>query len=147
TGAEQIKGYKQEEIIGKHFDCFYTAEDREKSLPEQTLNHTVKEGRYEQEGWRVRKNGSKFWANVILTAVRDEHGNLIGYSKVTRDLTERKRPEEALRLAEENFRAVVATAPVIVFALDREGKFTLLEGQALHNLLPDPNQAYSLPIS
>src|SRR5579884_1757766 len=94
AGAEHIMGYKSEEIIGKHFSTFYPEEDIEHGRPQHNLDIAVAEGRYEDEGWRVRKDGSKFWANVVITALRDEYGNLRGFSKVTRDTTERRKVEE-----------------------------------------------------
>ena len=97
AGAESLKGYRAEEIIGKHFSCFYTEEDRNADTPAHQLEKAAAEGRTEDEGWRVRKNGSRFWADVIITAVRDEKGKLRGFSKVTRDITERKRAEEEIK--------------------------------------------------
>jgi formate hydrogenlyase transcriptional activator len=97
-GAERIKGYPAEEIVGQHFSRFYTQEDIERGKPEHGLQVSAAQGRFEDEGWRVRKDGSRFWANVIITALRDENGQLHGFSKVTRDFTDRKRAEEALLL-------------------------------------------------
>ncbi len=97
AGAERIKGYTAEEIIGKHYSCFYTEEDRQQGMPLSGLEIAAKEERWEAEGWRIRKDGSKFWANVIITSMRDPTGLLIGYAKVTRDLTERKQAEDTLR--------------------------------------------------
>ena len=94
AGAQRIKGYAPEDIIGKHFSTFYPDDDRWK--PPQELEIAVREGSVEDEGWRVRKDGTRFWANVVITAVRDEQGELRGFAKVTRDMTERKRAEEAL---------------------------------------------------
>ncbi len=94
AGAEHIKGYKSEKIIGKHFSIFYPQEDIEHGRLQHNLDIAVAEGHYEDEGWRVRKDGSRFWANVVITALRDEYGNLRGFSKVTRDITERKRITE-----------------------------------------------------
>jgi rsbT co-antagonist protein RsbR len=96
TGAERIKGYKPEEIIGQHFSCFYPQDKIDAGFPEQELTIAATEGRFEDEGWRVRKDGSRFWANVIVTALRDQSGNLLGFAKVTRDLTERKQAEETI---------------------------------------------------
>jgi PAS domain S-box-containing protein len=93
-GAERIKGYATEEILGQHFSVFYPAEDVAAGRPRQELERVEREGRLEDEGWRVRKDGSLFWANVIITAMRDPQGTLIGFSKVTRDLTDRRRAEE-----------------------------------------------------
>ena len=97
VGAERIKGYKAEEVIGKNFSCFYTEEDRQQGIPIKGLQLAAKQDRWEAEGWRVRKDGSKFWANVIITSMRNPAGELIGYAKVTRDLTERKQAEDKLR--------------------------------------------------
>ena len=94
AGAERIKGYGSQEIIGQHFSCFYPAEDIERGKPEQELKVAAAQGQVEDEGWRVRKDGSKFWANVVVTALRDPAGRLQGFSKVTRDLTERRHAEE-----------------------------------------------------
>ncbi|HET7549720.1 MAG TPA: ATP-binding protein [Gemmatimonadaceae bacterium] len=104
-GAERIKGYRPEEIIGRHFSTFYTAEDLARHKPEWELETAIRDGRVEDEAWRVRKDGSLFWANVVITALRDETGELIGFAKVTRDLSERKAAEEravadAKRIAE-----------------------------------------------
>jgi PAS domain S-box-containing protein len=95
-GAERIKGYKPQEIIGRHFRVFYTPQDQAAGKPEHGLR-VAATGRFEDEGWRVRKDGSVFWASVIITAVRDPQGQVLGYGKVTKDLTERRRAEEQLR--------------------------------------------------
>lgn len=103
-GAERIKGYRVEEIVGEHFSRFYTTEDVENGKPDMELRVAAKDGRYEEDGWRVRKDGSLFFANVLITALRNEEGQLRGFSKVTRDITKRRQIEEALRLAEEQLR-------------------------------------------
>jgi PAS domain S-box-containing protein len=100
TGAERIKGWQADEILGRHFSRFYPEETRD-YLPGQMLSRATWQGTAEDEGWRVRKDGSRFWANVIITALKDEDGTLIGFAKVTRDITERKQAEEALRIARE----------------------------------------------
>lgn len=97
AGAEKIKGYKSEEIIGKHFTIFYTAADIENKLPEKLIKIAVDEGRAMHEGWRVRKDGSKFWGTIVITALHDKEEAIIGFSKVTRDLTEQKLAEDKLR--------------------------------------------------
>ncbi len=101
AGAERIKGYKSSEIIGRHFSCFYTDEDITRGIPQQLLNEAASKGKIEYEGWRVRKDGSRFWANVVLTAIRDDEGKLIGFGKVTRDLTERMLAQKALETSKE----------------------------------------------
>ncbi len=96
-GAERIKGYTKKEIMGKHFGCFYPADAVQRGLPEQELKAAASDGRFEDEGWRVRKDGKQFWANVSISALREKDGTLLGFSKVTRDLTERKQAEEQIQ--------------------------------------------------
>jgi PAS domain S-box-containing protein len=108
AGAQRIKGYTAREIIGKHFSIFYTAEAARSNHPQRELEIATQEGRYEEEGWRVRKDGTKFWANVVITALRDPAGELRGFAKVTRDMTERKQAEEALRRARDDLERRVA---------------------------------------
>jgi PAS domain S-box-containing protein len=122
-GAERIKGYAAEEIIGRHFSTFYPAEALERGWPEQELQLAEAQGRFEDEGWRVRKDGTRFWANVVITAVRDDDGKLRGFSKVTRDMTERRRHEESLRQTEERLRLLVESVKdYAIFMLDVEGR-------------------------
>src|SRR3989454_7366680 len=97
TGAERIEGYRTEEILGRHFSRFYQAEDVAQGKPEWELERAAREGQFEDEGWRVRKDGSRFWANVVITPIRDAQGVLMGFAKVTKDLTERRRAEAELR--------------------------------------------------
>jgi PAS domain S-box-containing protein len=101
SGAQRMKGYAAAEIIGQHFSRFYTDEDRAADVPNRALRTAEREGRIEMEGWRVRQDGHRFWANVIIDAIRDENGNLIGFGKVTRDITERRQAQEALEEARE----------------------------------------------
>ena len=101
TGAQRIKGYSEGEIVGRHFSNFYTLEDRETGLPSRALRLASEEGRFEHEGWRLRKDGTRFWASVVIDPVRDDAGELIGYVKITRDITERKKAQEALEEARE----------------------------------------------
>ena len=97
TGAEKIKGYKAEEIIGKNFRIFYLPQDRDNKLPEKLLERVIREGKSAYEGWRVRKDGSTFWGSIVVTALHDDNGEVIGLSKVTRDLTEKKKAEDKMR--------------------------------------------------
>lgn len=100
-GAERIKGYPPDEIIGKHFSLFYTPEDREKGVPARALQIAAERGRYEAEGWRIRKDGSRFWAMVVIDAIHNARGDVVGFAKVTRDITERHNAEVKLRSAQE----------------------------------------------
>jgi PAS domain S-box-containing protein len=97
SGAERIKGYQAQEIIGQHFSVFYTSTDRQDGLPQRALMIAARDRRFEADGWRVRKDGSRFWANVVMDAVYDDSGALIGFAKVTRDLTVRRAVDEQLR--------------------------------------------------
>ena len=106
-GAQRIKGYRPEEIIGQHFSIFYTPEDARAGRPQRGLEEAAARGRYKDEGWRVRKDGSRFWAEVVIAPVRDAAGNVLGFAKVTRDLTDRKRQEEEIATAEERLEALV----------------------------------------
>jgi PAS domain S-box-containing protein len=122
AGAERFKGYQAHEIIGQHFSRFYPSEALARRLPEHELEEAAKVGSFEDEGWRVRKDGSLFWANVVITAVRNPDGELIGFAKVTRDLTQRKNHEEELRRSEERFRLLVeGVADYAIFMLDANG--------------------------
>ena len=114
VGAERLKGYTADEAVGRHFRMFYTDEDRARDHPAQVLELAVADGHYEEEGWRVRKDGTTFWASVTITAIRDDAGRLTGFAKVTRDLTEHKRADEALKAAVEELR--VANAELDRFA-------------------------------
>lgn len=98
-GAQKLKGYTPKEIIGKHFSTFYPQKDIKARKPEIELEIAKRDGHVEDEGWRVRKDGTRFWANVVITALRDDNGDLVGFAKVTRDLTERRRHEQELRKA------------------------------------------------
>ncbi len=124
-GAERFKGYKADEIIGKHFSIFYPRELVAEGFPEFELRTAANTGRFEDEGWRIRKDGTRFWANVVITALRDKSGRLVGYAKVTRDLTERREAEEALRESEQRFRLLVeGVKDYAIFMLDPDGRVT-----------------------
>jgi PAS domain S-box-containing protein len=122
-GARRLKGYEAKEIIGRHFSIFYPPNAIASSHPQYELRIAEAEGRYAEEGWRVRKDGSRFWAYVVITALRDDVGRLVGFAKVTRDLTERKRAEESLRESEERFRLLVQNVKDYgIFLLDPHGR-------------------------
>src|SRR5690348_16275190 len=117
-GAELLKGYRRDEIIGEHFSIFYTPVDLAAEKPSLELRAAREEGRLEEEGWRLRKDGSRFWANVLITSILDEQGNLIGYGKITRDLTEK-------RLSELRYRLLVeGVQDYAIFFMDPNGVVT-----------------------
>jgi rsbT co-antagonist protein RsbR len=121
-GAERIKGYRPEEIIGRHFSCSYLQDKIEAGFPAQELQIAATEGRFEDEDWHVRKDGSRFWASVIITPLRDQAGNLLGFGKVTRDLSEREK-------AAERFRLIVESAPNAIVMANQEGIIVLVNSQ------------------
>jgi len=143
AGAERIKGYTTPEILGHHFSRFYTEDAVARRWPEHELAVAATQGRFEDEGWRVRKDGSRFWANVVLTALRDPGGAVRAFSKITRDLSERRRAEESLRLSEERFRLLVETVKdYAIFMLDPDGRVASwnagaerIKGYAAHEII------------
>ncbi|CDX34856.1 FOG: PAS/PAC domain protein [Mesorhizobium sp. SOD10] len=125
VGAERLKGYTAEEIVGQHFSKFYTREERAKGTPLRVLEAAMQNGRYEGEGWRVRKDGSHFWASVVVTPIHNDAGQLEGFAKVTRDITERRAAHEALRQSERQFRLLVSgVTDYALFMLDPNGLVT-----------------------
>ena len=124
-GAQRFKGYSADEIIGEHFSIFYTPEDRATGLPARALKTAAEAGRFEQEGWRVRKDGTRFWTSVVIDPVHDETGKLIGYAKVTRDITDKLETLRRLRESEQRFRLLVqGVRDYAIYMLDPEGHVT-----------------------
>jgi PAS domain S-box-containing protein len=130
AGAERLKGYRQDEIIGKHFSCFYPQKDIQASKPGNVLQIATTEGRYEEEGWRVRKDGTQFWANVIITALYDEAENLQQFVKLTRDITERKDTEKALRRSEEQLAGIINSAMDAIITVNETQRIVLFNAAA-----------------
>ena len=125
AGAQRFKGYTEQEIIGEHFSRFYTDEDRESGLPKRALETAAREGRFEQEGWRVRKDGTRMWAHVVIDPIRDRSGRLVGFAKITRDISEKKAAQDELRRSEEGFRLLVqGVTDYAIYMLDPEGRVT-----------------------
>jgi PAS domain S-box-containing protein len=125
AGAQRFKGYAPEEIIGQHFSRFYTEEDRATRLPWRALDIAERTGKFEAEGWRVRKDGTRFWASVVIDPIRDETGTLVGFAKVTRDITDKKQAQEALRESEERFRLLVrGVTDYAIYMLSPTGEVT-----------------------
>lgn len=123
SGARRFKGYQEAEIVGLHFSCFYTPEDRQAGLPARALGIAQSEGRFEGEGWRVRKDGTRFWCHVVIDPIRDPQGVLLGFAKVTRDLTDRKIAEETLKQSEQQFRLLVqSVTDYAIYMLNPEGR-------------------------
>lgn len=140
AGASRFKGYEAEEVLGTHFSRFYRPADREGGLPLVALRHAAEEGRFEGEGWRVRKDGSEFWAHVIIDPIREANGNLIGFAKITRDLTERRQAEEQIRKAEQQFRLLVqGVTDYAIYMMDAEGNVSSWNAGAerIKGYLPD----------
>jgi PAS domain S-box-containing protein len=125
SGAERFKGYTADEIIGHHFSRFYTEEDRARGLPQRALDTAARQGTFEAEGWRVRKDGTRFWTSVVIDPVLDDAGALIGFAKVTRDVTDKRNAEQALRESEQRFRLLVqGVKDYAIYMLDPQGHVT-----------------------
>ncbi|BCX68345.1 MULTISPECIES: hybrid sensor histidine kinase/response regulator [Pseudomonas] len=125
AGARRFKGYEEAEILGQHFSRFYTEEDRQAGLPQRALDTAIREGRFEGEGWRVRKDGTHFWSHVVIDPIRDPSGRLLGFAKITRDLTDRKAAEETLKQSEQQFRLLVqSVTDYAIYMLGPDGRVT-----------------------
>ena len=132
-GAKRIKGYEEAEIVGQHFSTFYTESDTDAGVPERNIETAIEEGRIEDSGQRVRKDGSTFWARVTITAIHDDDGELQGFTKVTRDMTEQRAYQEELRQERDLTEQILETVPVSIFVTDSEGRFVRANRRALGN--------------
>src|SRR5216684_3773762 len=122
TGAERLKGYSEAQILGQNFSLFFTPEDRAAGKPQKALETARSVGRYEEEGWRIRRDGKRFWALAVIDAIHDVDGTVLGFAKITRDLTDRHDAVEALRESEQRFRLLVeSVVDYSLFMIDREG--------------------------
>jgi PAS domain S-box-containing protein len=146
SGAQSIKGWKAEEIIGQHISKFYSPAEVESKKPQSELRVAEAEGRFEEEGWRVRKDGSRFWAHVLISAIRDDTGTLTGFAKVTRDLTESRRKEQAIKDEEERLAAVIGSAMDAIITVDEDQKITLFNPAAERIFLCTASQAIGLSL-
>ena len=132
-GARRFKGYEADEIIGRHFSTFYTDAERSQNVPALALAEAERTGRFEREGWRVRKDGTQFWAHVVIDAIRSPEGDLVGFAKITRDLTERRAAETKLRESEEQFRLLVqSVTDYAIYMLDVDGHVASWNAGAQH---------------
>lgn len=123
AGARRFKGYEEAEILGQHFSRFYTDDDRRAGLPQRALDTAIREGRFEGEGWRVRKDGTRFWSHVVIDPILDPSGTLLGFAKITRDLTDRKMAEEVLKQSEQQFRLLVqSVTDYAIYMLSPDGR-------------------------
>src|SRR5438876_2756175 len=131
TGAERIKGYAAAGILGRHFSIFYLPEERAAGRPDQMLAQAAREGRISSQGWRLRQDGSRFWADEVITALRSRNGELTGYAKVTRDLTSWRQGHERIRESEERLQAITDHNPAIMFLKDPDGRYRFVNRQLL----------------
>lgn len=153
AGAQRFKGYTADEIIGQHFSRFYTDEDRRDGLPARALRIAAETGLYEAEGWRVRKDGTRFWTSVVIDPVHDDDGALVGYAKVTRDISDKKRTQEALFAAEQRFRLLVqGVRDYAIFMLDPDGRITnwnagaqAIKGYTAHEIIGEHFSRFYTP--
>ncbi|SFF93551.1 PAS domain S-box-containing protein [Halopelagius inordinatus] len=146
-GAERIKGYAEDEIVGEHFSAFYTDDDADDGVPEKNLDAAAAAGRVEDEGWRVRKDGTRFWANVTITAIRDDDGALRGFTKVTRDMSERREYEQKLRRERDLTEQIFETTPVRIGVFDAEGRLVRANRRMLDHHGIDASDLPDFPLA
>jgi PAS domain S-box-containing protein len=146
AGAERLNGYRADEIVGRDFACFYADEDREAQNPSELLKKAEAEGQTEAVGWRVRRDGSLFWAEQIVTALRDDCGNLRGFSNVTRDISERKLAEDAQRLSEARYRALYDDNPTMIITIDSEFTMLSVNPMCVRQLKYTPEELEGQPV-
>lgn len=147
AGAERIEGFATEEIIGRHFSVFYPQEDAESGKPALALRVAAQTGRFEDEGWRIRKDGSRFWANVIITPLRLPNGHLLGFAKVARDLTQRHQSEEALRRSEARLSGIIASAMDAIISVNEEQRIVVFNAAAEAMFRCPAREAIGTPLS
>lgn len=145
-GAERIKGYREGEIVGEHFSTFYPEGDDEAGVPERNLKAARTEGRTEDEGWRIRKDGSRFWAHVTITAIRNDDGSLRGFTKVTRDMTEQREYEQQLREERDFTKQILETVPVSVFVTTADGEIVRANDRVFDRLGVDESNFTELDV-
>ena len=131
AGAERIKGYRAEQVLGRHFEMFFPAEDRASAKPQRAMQTARDSGRFADEGWRLRKDGSRFWALAVLDAIHDERGTLLGFAKITRDITERRQAEQRVRESEARLLAFTDNSPALMCLKDKEGRYRFVNAQFL----------------
>jgi PAS domain S-box-containing protein len=140
AGAQRVKGYAAAEIVGRHCSVFYAPEDRAAGKPQELLRHAEREGRIRDEGWRLRKDGSRFWADVLITALRDPSGRVSGYAKLTRDTTELRRSRERVETSEARLQAFADHSPALMFIKDLDGRYRFANRQFLERFGLRPEQ-------
>ncbi|WP_459191055.1 PAS domain-containing protein [Halosimplex sp. J119] len=133
-GAARIKGYAEDEIAGEHFSTFYTESARDDGVPEENLDAAREQGHVEDEGWRIREDGSRFWADVVITAIHDADGTLQGFTKVTREKTEQREYEQQLRRERDLVEQILETVPVSIYTVDADGRFVRANQRALERI-------------